>query len=89
MAATVSVSANPKVGVPTTVTVAGASNNTAYVLRIAHPGGGTETHNVTTNGSGGVSVTYVPQDHGTATITLDPAPTSSGTTASTTANHGS
>lgn len=87
--ATVSVSpTSPKVDQVATVTLSGASNNTTYVLRISHPGGATETHTITTNGSGTAAQTYVPQESGTATFNVDPIPAASGSTATTTATHG-
>lgn len=76
-----------KVRQPATVTVSGASASTAYLLRIVHPGGATETHKVTTDGSGNATQTYVPQEPGTVTVNLDPVATVTGAAATTTATH--
>lgn len=78
---------NPKVQQTATISLTGATATTSYVLRIAHPGGETETHAIKTDGSGNYTQTYVPAESGTATINLDPVPTATGTTATTTVTH--
>ena len=74
-----------KVRQAATVSLSAHSNTTAYVVAITHPSGAVEKHTVTTDGSGAATVTYVPQEPGTATVTTTPA--ASTTTATTTATH--
>lgn len=86
MSAALSVS-NSKLQGTATVSLTGASATTSYVLRIVHPEGATEVHTIKTDGSGNATQTYVPQEPGTCTVNLDPVPTTTGVTATTTATH--
>lgn len=63
-----------------TVTVAGASNSTAYVLKLIDPSGAQSLVNVTTDGSGAATAVCVPTCSGTLTAELRPATEHLGTT---------
>ena len=74
MTATLAFNAAPsggiKVGQTVTVTAAGHTGTTNYVLQISHPHGGTEQHAFTTSGGGGATITFTPSGSpGTYTCT--------------------
>ena len=64
MTATLAFNAAPSGGIKNnqtvTVTAAGHTGTTAYVLQVSHPHGGTEQHGFTTNGGGGATITFTP-----------------------------
>lgn len=67
-------SSNNKTRNGATWNVTGDAINTPRVIQVTHPGGYVETHNVTTNGSGNVSITVVPGEPGTISATMISAP---------------
>ena len=63
-----------------TVSATGLANSTAYVVKITNPHGDIGYKNVTSDGSGAFSFTYVPQAVGVTTYDVRPLAETNGTT---------
>ena len=67
MAAALSVSGCNQHGVAT-INLTGDTAAAQRIIQVVHPDGSTESHNVTCNGSGAASCTFVPQSSGKYTV---------------------
>lgn len=63
-----------------TVTGAGLTASTAYIMSAVHPSGNRQRVEVTTDGSGGFTFPFVFQERGTVTFTIRPRTEWEGTT---------
>jgi hypothetical protein len=79
MTAAIVVTSGTQAFMPWVLTGTGFSNSTAYVVDVTGPTG-VSRKNVTSDGSGGFTVTHVPQNAGSLTVAVRPLAETLGTT---------